>query len=499
MPTRKTTKKNATKKRPAKKASKKSARKVTVKKPAAKTTRKKTAKKSAKKTGRKTASKSRSSNRNFRIMVRMYRQGLGDCFLITIPRKNDKPFYAVIDCGVILGTENAGQVMTEVVEDIIATTGGHVDLVAATHEHWDHISGFGQAREIWTDKNRLTVGQVWLSWAENKSDPLARKLKAQHQALRMAVQAAASRMRLAGDSAGAQDVTNLLDFFGAVGSTSDALDTVKNLAEVRYCKPHDDPVQLEGTKVKVYVLGPPPDEKMIKKYNPSKREPETYGMDSMNTYLDAIQPTFSDNDSATPFDERFQIPLNMAQQMPFFQEHYWGEDANSAEKSQAWRRIDGSWLDSSASLALQLDSATNNTCLVLAFELEDGDVLLFAADAQVGNWLSWQDLKWKVGGEEVTGPDLLRRAIFYKVGHHGSHNATLRELGLEEMSSLKLAFVPVDRKMAVKKRWNQMPLNELMKRLNEITDERVVRIDQDIPPKLSKRMVPNKLFHEIAL
>jgi hypothetical protein len=429
----------------------------------------------------------------------MYRQGLGDCFLITIPRRNGKPFYAVIDCGVILGTQNAGTIMTDVVEHIIQTTGGHIDLVAATHEHWDHISGFGQAREIWTDKNRLTIGEVWLSWAENKKDPLARKLKAQHQALKMALQSAASRLRLSGDVSAAQDVSNLLDFFGAAGSTSDALDTVKDLAEVRYCKPQDDPVQLDGTDVKVYVLGPPPDEKMIKKYNPSKREPETYGMDSMNTYLDAIQPTMSDFDVATPFDERFQIPLNMAQQMPFFQHHYWGEDAESQELSQAWRRIDGSWLDSSSSLALQLDSATNNTCLVLAFELGDGDVLLFAADAQVGNWLSWQDLKWKVDGEDVTGPDLLRRAIFYKVGHHGSHNATLRELGLEEMKSLKLAFVPVDHAMAVKKRWNQMPLNELMKRLNEITDEKVVRIDQDIPTKLRKSMVPDKLFHEIAL
>jgi hypothetical protein len=477
MPARKTTKKTA-KKRSSKKAVKKQP---------------------AKKAAAKKASKAAASKGKFRIKVRMYRQGLGDCFLITIPRKNGNPFYAVIDCGVILGTKDSGTIMTGVVEHIIQTTGGHIDLVAATHEHWDHISGFGQAREIWTDKSKLTVGQVWLSWAENKSDPLARKLKAQHQAMKMALQGAVSRMCMGGHLAAADEVSNLLDFFGAAGSTSDALDTVKKLAEVRYCKPQDDPVQLEGTDVKVYVLGPPPDEKLIKKYNPSKREPETYGMDSMNTYLDAIQPTMSDLDIATPFDERFQIPLNIAEQMPFFQRHYWAEDAESKEQSQAWRRIDSSWLDCSSSLALQLDSATNNTCLVLAFELGDGDVLLFAADAQVGNWLSWQDLKWKVKGEDVTGPDLLRRAIFYKVGHHGSHNATLRELGLEEMKSLKLAFVPVDHKMAVKKNWNQMPLNDLMKRLNEITDERVVRIDQDIPAKLSKSMVPDKLFHEIAL
>jgi len=455
----------------------------------------------ARKRPRKAPSKTAGTNGEVRIQVRMYRQGLGDCFLVTIPRQNRDPFYVVIDCGVILGTTDSGRIMKEVAEHIIQTTGGHLDVVAATHEHWDHISGFGQAREIWTDKNRLTVGDVWLSWAENPQDELAQKLRKQRTDLKIALHAAAARMRLAGDSASALDVTNLLDFFGAAGTTSDALEVVRGLVkEPTYCTPKNDPIRIADTDVRVYVLGPPPDEKLIKKYNPSKREPETYGMDSINHYLNALQPSLSDADIETPIDEGFQIPLNLAQQMPFFQQRYWGEDVDSEEKSQAWRRIDGSWLDSSSSLALQLDSATNNTCLVLAFELGlGGDVLLFAADAQVGNWLSWQDLKWEVDGEVVTGPDLLRRTIFYKVGHHGSHNATLRALGLEQMESLKLAFVPVDRKMAIKKRWNQMPLNELMKRLDEITEERVVRSDADIPAKLSKSMVPNKLFHEISL
>ena len=475
------------------------ARKTSKKSKKAPVSKKRTSKKATKK--RTTGTKSRArSTRKFRIKVRMYRQGLGDCFLLTIPRKNGTPFYAVIDCGVILGTKDAGKMMTDVVEHIIQTTGGHVDLVAATHEHWDHISGFQQAREIWTDKSRLTVGEVWLSWAEDASNSLSRKLRRERQALNVALNAAASRMRLAGDSTAGEDVANLLRFFGAAGTTADALKVVKSLSENRrYCVPQDQPVTIPGTDVRVYVLGPPPDEKMIKKYNPSKREPETYGMDAMNHYLSALEPTLSDTDLETPFDEGFQIPLHVAEQMPFFQQRYWGEDTESEEKDQAWRRIDASWLDSSSSLALQLDSATNNTCLVLAFELGDGDVLLFAADAQVGNWLSWQDLKWKVDGKEITGPDLLSRTIFYKVGHHGSHNATLRELGLEQMKSLKLAFVPVDREMAIKKRWNQMPLNELMERLNEITDERVVRIDADVPTKLSRSMGSDKLFHEVVL
>jgi hypothetical protein len=473
---------------------------------AARKTKKTATKKSTKSKARKApaaakkrpAKRAASKTRKFRIKVRMYRQGLGDCFLITIPRKKGGPFYAVIDCGVILGTADATTIMSDVVEHIVTTTGGRIDLLAATHEHWDHISGFGQAKEIWTDKKRLTVDQVWLSWAEDPKDPLARKLRNERQAMRLALQAAAARMRAAGNSEPAEDVTNLLSFFAAAGTTSDALDVVKSLSkDLRYCTPSDKPVKIPGTDVRVYVLGPPPDEKMIKKYNPSKKEPETYHLDAMNQYVASL--TLSDSDPETPFDEQSHIPMPVAQQMPFFQQRYWGEDADSDEKNQSWRRIDANWLDSSSSLALQLDSATNNTCLVLAFELGNGDVLLFSADAQVGNWLSWQDLKWKVDGKDVTGPDLLERTIFYKVGHHGSHNATLRDLGLEKMTSLKLAFVPVDRKMAIKKRWNNMPLSELMSRLNEKTKECVVRIDKDVPAKLKKSMESEKLFHEVTL
>jgi hypothetical protein len=452
---------------------------------------------------------------DFRAKIRMYRQGLGDCFLITIKRKKVAPFYAVIDCGVILGTQDAGTKMKEVVEHIIKTTGGHIDLLAATHEHWDHISGFGQAKEIWTDKNRLTIGEVWLSWAENPKDELGKKLRGERQALHLALTAATARMRMTGNTEAAEEVSNLLGFLGAAGTTSDALEIVKGLSEnLRYCNPEDEPVTLEGTDVRVYVLGPPRDEKLIKKYNPSKKEPETYGMDAMNHYLDALQPTLDSSDPESPFDERFHIPLTVTQQLPFFQTHYWGEDVASVvdastgvpsepiaakERDQSWRRIDGSWLDSSSALALHLDSATNNTCLVLAFELSNGEVLLFAADAQVGNWLSWQDLKWKVEGTDITGPDLLSRTIFYKVGHHGSHNATLRDKGLEEMKALKLAFVPVDHEMAHKKRWDKLPLSELMDRLNEITKNSVVRIDADVPDKLKKSVLSEKLFHEVVL
>jgi hypothetical protein len=158
----------------------------------------------------------------------------------------------------------------------------------------------------------------------------------------------------------------------------------------------------------------------------------------------------------------------------FLRYHYY----NPSDADLGWRRIDQDWMDAASELALQLDSATNNTSLVLAIEvISSGKVLLFAADAQVGNWLSWQTLKWTLpNGVRVTGPDLLKRTIFYKVGHHGSHNATLREKGLELMPHGLVAFIPVDHEMAAKKHWGQMPLPGLMMALKERA-RAIVRVD----------------------
>src|SRR5262249_10328039 len=150
---------------------------------------------------------------------------------------------------------------------------------------------------------------------------------------------------------------------------------------------------------------------------------------------------------------------------------------------------------------LQLDSLTNNTSLVIAIELEPGgDVLLFAADAQVGNWLSWQDLKWTIDGKTVTGPDLLNRAIFYKVGHHGSHNATLKDKGLEEMKNLRVAMIPVNHEMAVKKRWGKMPLEELVAALKKQAKGVVLQVDDKAMPASHENVAedPGKLFYEVT-
>jgi hypothetical protein len=154
-----------------------------------------------------------------------------------------------------------------------------------------------------------------------------------------------------------------------------------------------------------------------------------------------------------------------------------------------WRRIDFDWLASADSFALAVDNFINNTSLALAFELpahpgDEQKVLLFVADAQVGNWLSWDDLgEWKPQGDARPAQqtpnlgDLFGRAAFYKVGHHGSHNATLKEKGVERMrdDGRLTAFVPVSAPVAhMIKDWQEMPLREMLNALATRTDGRVV-------------------------
>ena len=174
----------------------------------------------------------------------------------------------------------------------------------------------------------------------------------------------------------------------------------------------------------------------------------------------------------------------------FLSLHYAGDAATDPKNKspsapladQSWRRIDNDWLGVGTDLALQLDSRTNNTSLVLAIEIvATGRVLVFAADAQIGNWTSWAGLRFDDGGTApVTGADLLARTIFYKVGHHGSRNATLSEGGLELMVSPDLsAFIPTDEVMAKKVGWKDIPATGLITRLKTKTAGRLIQSDAD--------------------
>jgi hypothetical protein len=418
-----------------------------------------------------------------RIRVRMHRQGLGDCFLLSYWAGENDPTHLLIDCGVLKGTPESERRMTEVAESVHEATNGRLDILVATHEHWDHVSGFLQAEAIF---ETIEVGEVWLAWTEDPQDELANELRLK-KAKRLQGIVAAAKLADAESTPAARRTSRQLDallsFHGdlsatATKTTAKALEWVKNRdAQVRYLHPGEQLFDLPSLPgIRVYVLGPPHDRRLIKRSDPSTRNPEVYELAAAGASHDgflAASEALAQGDvpDAQPFDPFFRVEEADTADQPLLK-RYEGAGAR-------WRRIDHDWLGYAGELALQLDSDTNNTSLVLAFELSsEGSVLLFPGDAQVGNWLSWEALEWKVKEaaetRTVTSTDLLGRTVLYKVGHHASHNATLREKGLELMTSGDLtAMIPVNRETAAKMDW-LMPFPALLRRLVEKTNGRVI-------------------------
>jgi hypothetical protein len=447
------------------------------------------------------------------VTIRMYRHGLGDCFLLKLPRKGGGTCNILIDCGLIGVASNPKPTMQKVVADIAKECDNRLDVVAVTHEHWDHASGFS-TEQAQSEFYKIEFGEVWYAWTEDPKNKLGKKLRKEREAKLAALNRAVSALRVRGTPMAqlrGDRVESILQFFGGpeanlavagglgvakpkIGKTRLAFDYPgkRNGVQVRYCYPNVEPMTFPDVPgIRVYALGPPEDEMRIKRSAPTKKGKEVYEFgadlavaDNLGAAFDRLASggSFADSGRDCPFDKtwaRSSTGPNLSQDLQNMLAQ-WNSGADE------WRKIDDDWTAAAETLALNLDSHTNNTCLVLAFELIDsGKVLLFAADAQVGNWLSWQDTKWSLKDSDpvrdVVGPDLLKRCTFYKVGHHGSHNATLRALGLEQMTSNDLvAFVPVFKAQAEKNRWMAMPFSPLVKRLKEKTGGRVVFSDDKV-------------------
>lgn len=444
------------------------------------------------------------------ITVRMFCQGLGDCFLVTIPQAGARPYSILIDFGVALGTPSAEAIMRQAVAKIAELTQGTIDLAVLTHEHWDHVSGYVLAADEL--KAQLTFKHLWVAWTEHPDDPLARELRKEFKkakaALARAFDAAAglsgvdesSRRRL-------RALNGVLAFYGlgaakAGGTVADAMKLPHQLvgeSAVDYLKPGEcralPGAAGEAAGIQAFVLGPPYDRTKLRQLNPSTKGDEGY--EKKKGDLPGVAFNWSwmasalsdglglagvvDEDdridvaASLPFDHNVSMSLDVAKRDPRFARYY------ADDERDAVRRIDNDWLWAGAHrLALKMDSYTNNTCLVLAFELpRSKQVLLFAADAQAGNWRSWHDQPYRTrDGREVSAADLLARTTLYKVGHHGSHNATLRKQGLELMTHPDLvAMLPVEADGVTRLGYGQMPLKSLMKALGEKTEKRILRID----------------------
>ena len=85
-------------------------------------------------------------------------------------------------------------------------------------------------------------------------------------------------------------------------------------------------------------------------------------------------------------------------------------------------------------LAVSLEQATNGTSLVLLLRFGE-TTMLFPGDAQ---WGTWDRILHDPESEE-----LLRTVNLYKVGHHGSHNATPASFVSKYLKDADASIVPV--------------------------------------------------------
>lgn len=382
------------------------------------------------------------------VLVRMYRQGLGDCFLIGFPGRGRDPIYMLIDCGVLMATPNGAVKMREVAGDICQAVGGRLHVLVATHGHWDHLSGFAQAEDLF---ERCQIDEAWLPWTEDPQDAAARLLN----------------KRSLGPGA-------------RLGGTAKALQWIRRRAgHVRYLRPGELLFPLPGAEdVRIYVLGPPgtpaPSGGFRAAARGGKASTPSAGRGDGSG---AAGPVASES----PFDAASRVLPDEARRIPFFAQHYF------SNRDEEWRRIDPASAPPPRRFTLLREMDVNNRSLVLAIELvESGRVLLFPGDAQELSWRSWHDLSWTVGRPggartTVTAADLLARTVLYKVSHHGSAPGNPAAGGLELMVSPELtALLPVDEAVARNQRW-LMPHEAVLQRLTELTQGRVIRSDTGIP------------------
>lgn len=429
---------------------------------------------------------------NIEVSISMYPVGeLGDCFLLNFSGKEGKST-VLIDSGSFRNSQKSIDRMRVIANDIKEqqTAGEQVkplDLVVGTHQHNDHLSNFVHSKDIF---KAIGMDKVWLSWLDDPKDQHATNIANGERKLKNKLTEISTKLAgISGLKEGqtAERINDILGFYG-LDKQLDAQPPVipqqgiNNLQQIgketSYLKPGqvlDLPGFPKG-QVKVYVLGPPTDNNLLFDINPGKGESyEAKLAEAMNIadgFISALT-NFTEEDTAA--DESF-FPFNWQYKLPVAGSEFLARSYDL--KGEEWRKIDEDWLGQAEQLALYLDSYTNNSSLVLAFELVEAQkVLLFVGDAQTGNWLSWKDVKWQQ--PNISLDHLLNNTVLYKVGHHCSHNATLPEC-LEKMTHPDLvAMIPVDVTDANITKVNgwKMPAANLYKRIKELTHGRVLRMD----------------------
>lgn len=404
-----------------------------------------------------------------KILLRSYQVGFGDCFLLSFLYADKDERHILIDFGNTglpkeLDEKRAKTYMLEVAEQIRKDCGGKLHVAVATHRHKDHISGFS------TDgvKNAAneTTGDIIAScnpdmviqpWTKNPSlDDAKVKSGKAHQMIsdnkfkespeknfaatllsmqRVAELVTKESERLGNISTEVEDdqvhyVTPLdsgkkrqLFFMGENNiRNKSAVESLRKMGERENASSHfvffGDSIGLSKILpgVKVRFLGPPTLEQHHEIIKQRSRDDDEFwmfhsiarnfwGVQAMTANL---VDELNSRDSET--DDRLFPKAKVYQ--------------NFAPSHTRWfiQQVRNLRADQLLGIVRILDKAMNNTSVIMHFEIGDKK-LLFPGDAQIENW------EYALGKPEIR--KLLRDTTLYKVGHHGSRNATPKSLWKE--------------------------------------------------------------------
>jgi beta-lactamase superfamily II metal-dependent hydrolase len=360
------------------------------------------------------------------VRVRMYRVGFGDFFLLTVPGTNG-PAHVLIDCGV--HAKPVAGAMDACIQDLKATTGGRLSLVIVTHYHADHLSGFASNYD---DFLGFDVETVWLS---NRLDPSHDGASAFLGQLTSVASALEPQLGARTDEAAVHAAVKVENALGPVmpatgkRGNADALELLRSgfhgKAQVHYYQGGDIadlPSDLDGM-ITAQILAPSPLDSGGE-FSASDNRDAQYlaaagdaGAISHVTDLEPFEKAWPGGGGDLPPSAFYEFDTGLH-----------SENHTSSDDGEANLRATLATMQPDALLAAadKLDGTLNNQSLVVLFTCR-GKKLLFVGDAQWGNWAYWLYGQGATGAlPTMTGAatDILSTIDFYKVGHHGSTNAT---------------------------------------------------------------------------
>jgi len=337
------------------------------------------------------------------LLVRVYNVGLGDCIYLRVPDlKLQRNVHILVDCGNKFGSmDELEKCIADVKEHLPEAEAGkkRLDLLVVSHPHEDHHKGF--EKEFFQG---IKIEHIWLSPAFDLENPQAKGFRALKSAALRALKPLDGLSGLALEQM-QPEIQELLSL-----SKSEAIEMLNdNLPNQNGIQP-------------LYVTADTPEEQLKIFDDPAIKLKVLGPMSDIDRYYVGGAGLMTPSGELTPdsLAERYQAIY---------------PDPGSVEvkppkniSSQDFKLLRGSIQASALAAASVVGDAENNLSAVLLLEWH-GKRLLFSGDAEWkgayagavqpgssnGSWnVMWQERK----------ADLSQPLDFYKIGHHGSENAT---------------------------------------------------------------------------